>query len=68
MSINELVEILADVTGISPVVEQGDVPPTFVDHVVLDPTRYRAEFGDAPLVSLRAGCATTWLAIQQEQQ
>jgi UDP-glucose 4-epimerase len=67
VSINEVVDILSEVTGIDPVLQHSEVPPTFVDHVVLDPSRYRGEFGDTALVTLREGCARTWRSIQGEQ-
>jgi UDP-glucose 4-epimerase len=67
VSVNELVDILSEVTGITPVLEHAEVPPTFIDHVVLDTARYRGEFGDATLTSLRKGCARTWHSIQGER-
>jgi len=67
VSVNELVEIIRDVTGRIPELEYARVPPTFVDHAVLDVGRFGAEFETAATVSLREGIRRTWQDIIKEQ-
>ena len=66
-SVNELVEAIRDITGRSPELEHAPVPPTFVDHAVLDVGRFEAEFGVGNTISLREGIERTWQAIVKEQ-
>lgn len=65
VTVNELIGIIERVTGQAPGVEHRPMPPTFVERVVLDTARYRAEFGDAPLVSLEDGIAATWAELSR---
>lgn len=66
-SVNELVEAVRDITGRKLEIEHAPVPPTFVDHAVLDVDRFGAEFGTRDAVSLREGIERTWQAILKEQ-
>jgi len=66
-SIAQLVETIREVTGRSPELEYAPVPQTFVDHAVLDVSRFEQEFGVGDPVSLRAGIDLTWQAILKEQ-
>jgi UDP-glucose 4-epimerase len=59
-SLAELVELAREVTGRDVVVRTTGQPPTFVDRVVLDTSRYAAEFGRPELVPLRRGMELTW--------
>ena len=65
-AVRELVEVLRSVTGSNPKLDHTAVPPTFVDHVVLDTRRFAAEFGSRDLVDLHEGVARTWKAISEE--
>ncbi|OJX62633.1 MAG: UDP-glucose 4-epimerase [Micrococcales bacterium 73-13] len=60
VAVSELVDVIGRVTGRAVAVEHRPVPPTFVDRVVLDTARFRAEFGEPELVSLDDGIAATW--------
>lgn len=59
-SLDELVAMVARVTGTQPAVVRLPTPPTFVDHVVLDTARFTAEFGPRQLTSLEEGMRRTW--------
>lgn len=63
-SLLELLGIMERVTGIHPMIETQPTPKTFVDKVVLDTSRFRAEFGFEPFVSLEDGIAATWQQLQ----
>jgi len=60
VTIAELVEVIARVTGREPTIERRPAPPTFVERVVLDTSRFQAEFGAPGLVSLEDGIRATW--------
>ncbi|WP_225753635.1 NAD-dependent epimerase/dehydratase family protein [Actinotalea sp. Marseille-Q4924] len=62
-SLREVVRLVTSVTGRQPLVETTPVPSTFVDHVVLDTSRFAAEFGTRPLTSLEDGMRRTWAEI-----
>jgi UDP-glucose 4-epimerase len=59
-TLDEVIEHAREVTGLDVVVERHPAPTTFVDRVVLDTTRYSAEFGTPRLVPLREGMSRTW--------
>lgn len=63
-SVSEVLEALRRVTGTDFDVEQRPTPPTFVDHVVLDTTRYRSEFGEVELTSLDEGIRKTFTEMK----
>jgi UDP-glucose 4-epimerase len=66
-SVTALVAAISEVTGRVPEIVHASVPPTFVDHAVLDVGRFRAEFGQADAVSLHEGIERTWQDISREQ-
>lgn len=59
-SVSEVFDALRRVTGVDFAIEERAVPATFVDSVVLDTARFRAEFGDFPLTTLDEGVAHTY--------
>lgn len=63
VSIADVVDLARDITGHDIAVERVLQPPTFVDRVVLDIARYRAELGEPDLLPLREGMARTWAQI-----
>jgi UDP-glucose 4-epimerase len=65
-SVNDILDSLRRVTGIEFAVEQRPVPPTFVDRVVLNTSRYQREFGTAPLTTLDSGVASTYEEIRKQ--
>ncbi len=64
-SLTELVELARDVTGREVAVEYLPQPATFVTRSIVDPSRFRTEFGIAPQVDLVTGMGSTWAAIEQ---
>ena len=65
-TINELVEAATAVSGKEPRIERKPVPPTFVDKVVLDTTRFNDEFGITAKTDLRTGMKLTYDYIKKE--
>jgi UDP-glucose 4-epimerase len=65
-SVNDILDSLRRVTGIEFAVEQRPVPPTFVDRVVLNTSRYQREFGTAALTTLDSGVASTYEEIRKQ--
>ncbi len=59
-SINELIEMLSEVTGETIEPLYGDVESVGVNRLVLDVSRIRDEFGWKPRVELRNGIKKTW--------
>jgi len=68
VSLSELVATIREVTGREFSVEHRPVPATFVDRVVLDTTRFRAEFGEPRLTSLEVGIRETWNELLEHSQ
>ena len=64
LSVSEVFESLVRVTGIDFEIEERPVPPTFVDRVVLNPGRYRQEFGYLPLTGIDDGVRMTFDEIK----
>jgi len=60
VALSELVATIGRVTDREIEVEHRAVPSTFVDRVVLDTARFRAEFGEPRLMSLQDGILSTW--------
>ncbi|AMB57830.1 NAD-dependent epimerase/dehydratase family protein [Microterricola viridarii] len=65
-SVTEVLDALRRVTEIDFAVETRDVPPTFVDRVVLDTTRYESEFPGALLTTLDDGIRKTFDEMKAE--
>ena len=63
-SLTELLKLAREVTGRDIEVEYRPQPPTFLARSIVDPTRYRQEFGVAPRVDLVTGMRSTWAAIE----
>ena len=59
-SVNEIIQIVREVTGIDAVVEYAAERPGDVDHFVLDSTKARERFGWIPRVGIRQGIALHW--------
>lgn len=67
VTINELVECIKEVVGRPVVSIHRDVPPTFVDRVVLDTSLFQNEFKISPSVGLKEGIERTWKYILKKQ-
>ena len=63
LTVNEILSALREVTGVDFAVEDHPAPPTFVDRVTLDVTRYTREFGEIARVGLADGIRKTWDAL-----
>jgi UDP-glucose 4-epimerase len=59
-SLDELLREIEAATGLRPDVHHAEAPATFVDHVVLDTSRFTSEFGTRVLTTLRDGIRRTW--------
>jgi UDP-glucose 4-epimerase len=62
-SLADLLGVLDTVTGISPTIDARPVPSTYLDRVVLDTSRYTAEFGLRSFETLESGIRKTWESI-----
>ena len=62
-SLNRLIDLARLTTGLPVAVEFQPQPSSYVDRVVLDPSRYFGEFQARPRVSLADGIAQTWQAM-----
>lgn len=62
-SVAALVELCGEVTGREVEVVRVPTPPTFVDKIVLDVSRFTSEFGVSASVGLRDGIERTWRAV-----
>jgi UDP-glucose 4-epimerase len=65
-SVNDVLDSLRRVTGIDFAVERREKPPTFVDHVVLDTSRYEAQYGGLDLTPLDEGIRRTYNEMKGE--
>lgn len=63
-SVNDVLRAIEAVTGRVPEVREETAPPTFIDRVVLDTSRYTAEFGAHAVTSLEQGIARVWAEIE----
>lgn len=59
VSVNEVIETIRETNEVDFVINEIPVPPTFVDKVILDTTRFCDEFGVPQLTSLRDGILLT---------
>ncbi|MFC5503416.1 NAD-dependent epimerase/dehydratase family protein [Lysinimonas soli] len=63
-SVTQILDALRRVTDVDFEIRQLAVPPTFVDRVVLDTSRFRTEFGAMPLTTLDEGIRRTYREIK----
>lgn len=59
-SVNDVLETIGKVTQLDLTVREVPTPATYVNEVVLETTRLKAEFDIGPLISLRRGISRTW--------
>ncbi|KQY98564.1 hypothetical protein ASD19_06925 [Microbacterium sp. Root53] len=59
-SVATIIDTVRSVTGAELPVESRPVPPSFVEHIVLDTARFAERFGTPRLTTLEAGIAQTW--------
>ena len=64
-SVSEVLEVVRAVSGIAFDVVDRPQPSTYVDHIVLDTSRYAAEFGTIDFVPLDEGVRRTWLDMER---
>jgi len=62
-SVAEVIDVVRTVSGTAVEVVQLPTPSTYVDRIVLDTTRYTAEFGPSEFLSLDEGTRRTWAAM-----
>lgn len=63
-SVNQVFEAIQRVTGRTLDVQDVPKPASFVEHVVLDTSRFAGEFGALEPLSLDEGIARTWAALR----
>lgn len=66
-SVNQVLDILRDVTQVDFAIEHVPQPPTYVQSTVLDISRFVGEFGRPDLRSLEAGVAGMWAEIRHDR-
>ncbi len=64
-SLNELVQLIVSVTGVSPNVIYHDSREFDVPAIVLDSSKFRAVAGWCPTIDLRTAVARLWESVQQ---
>ncbi len=64
-SVNDVLDSMRAVVGTDFTIQSQPSPRTFVEHVVLDISRFRAEFGETDLTPLDAGIAATWATLPE---
>lgn len=64
ITVGDLVATIERVVGRNVSVEHRPVPATFVRRVVLDTSRFRAEFGERRIVELEDGIRAMWTAVR----
>lgn len=65
-TVNEVFDAVQRVTGHDLRIIERPTPPTYVPHVVLDTSRYVAEFGQPSLLPLEEGIARIWEQMKGE--
>lgn len=65
-TVDEVLAALERVIGSPFAVESRPTPVTFVDRVVLDTSRFTAEFGDVALTPLDEGIRRTYLSMKED--
>ncbi|TFD53009.1 NAD-dependent epimerase/dehydratase family protein [Cryobacterium frigoriphilum] len=65
-SVNTIFDSIRRVTGVDFVTRDLPKPSTFVDHVVLDMTRFTTEFGKPNLTTLDAGVNSVWDLVREQ--
>jgi UDP-glucose 4-epimerase len=68
VSLREIVATIGEATGRELVTVHEPLPPTFVDHVTLDVTRFESEFASRPTTTLHDGISRTWKDILGDSQ
>lgn len=66
-SVNEVLAIIREVTGVDFAIEHIAQPPTYVQSTVLDIERFTEEFGAPRLRSLEDGIAAMWEEIRHDR-
>lgn len=64
-SVAEIIDLAAEVTGLSPRLEHRPMPSGFVERSLVDVARFDGEFGTTALTPLREGIAITWEEISR---
>lgn len=64
-SVQEIVDTIEAVTGITPKVTRIETPSTFVNSVILNVNKFKNEFHISPDTNLKTGIELTWQALNQ---
>jgi len=63
-TVNDVLEIIRNVTGVDFEIDEVPVPKTFPQSAVLDVNRFDAEFGRPDFITLESGIASLWAKLQ----
>ena len=63
-SVNDILQIIRNVTGVDFEIEEREVPSSFPQSAVLNVTRFESEFGKPALTSIADGVASMWEKLQ----
>lgn len=66
LSVNQLVETMREITGHEVHAEHAEKPPTYVDKIILDVSRFENEFPGLAKTSLTEGMKATWQYVQEQ--
>lgn len=66
LTVNELVEMMRNVTGRPVTVNHAEVPATYVDKVVLNTGLYSQDFGPSTATTFENGIKATWQYVQEQ--
>ena len=66
VSVNDLLPIITETTGLDININRLELPSTFVHKNILDTQRFESEFGKPDLTSLEEGIKLTWEYISSE--
>jgi|GEM_PF-469511 len=63
-TVNDVLEIIRNVTGVDFEIDEVPVPLTFQQSAVLDVNRFDEEFGRPDFITLQSGIASMWAKLQ----
>lgn len=66
LSVNNLVDTMRQITGRDIQAEHAEKPPTYVNKVVLDVSRFESEFPGLAKTDLAEGMKATWRYVQEQ--
>ncbi len=68
LTINELIDVMAKITGKPIKKEHKEAPSTFVSKVVLNTDRFQSEFSMPPEIDIEEGIRKTWSYVLEQEE